>query len=308
VGDGRGRPVALKADGLGVVEGVERARVQLDRLEASLDRAFAVLTRPAHQSDLPLPSLGSVSRPSVDAPLWRDHVRYARRRDAPTRDRLVQHYLPYARSLATRSFRHREPLDDLRQVATEGLLVALNRFRPERRRPFLAYASPTITGMIKHHYRDTGWSLRVPRWVHDLTQPIRRAQEMLEQDLGRPPTDAEIADLLDLDEDQILAARRAERARSTTSIDAAVFDDDRPVSGQLRTHDHDLRYDQIDNWTAVAQTVRLLPEEDRELLRMYYVENMSQAAIAARRGVSQMQISRLLGGIVRRLRSHLADG
>jgi RNA polymerase sigma-B factor len=275
-------------------------------LEDSLDRAAAVLTRPVRVAEPPLRSLGTFERPSVDARVWGDHVRYARRRDQATKDRLVHHYLPYVRSLAARSFRNREPLDDLQQVAIEGFLVALDRFRPERRRPFVAYAGPTITGMIKHHYRDAGWSVRVPRWVHDLALPVRRAREMLEQDLGRAPSDAEIADLLDLDVQQVQATRRADRARNTASIDAVdTWADERPLVDQLREHDH--RYDLIDNWTAVAQMVRTLPAEDRELLRLYYVENLSQAAIAARRGVSQMQVSRLLGGIVRRLRSHLAE-
>jgi RNA polymerase sigma-B factor len=277
-----------------------------EALETSLERAAAVLTRPVQVADLPLCSVGAVERPSVDAAVWRDHVRYARRHDRATRDRLMHHYLPYARRLAARSFRNREPLDDLQQVATEGLLVALDRFRPDRRRPFVAYAGPTITGMIKHHYRDTGWSVRVPRWVHELAVPVRRAEEMLEQDLGHTPSDAEIADLLDLDVQQVQATRRADRARTTASIDAVdVGGNDRPLVDQLREHDH--RYDLVDNWTAVAQMVRMLPAEDRELLRLYYVENLSQARIAAQRGVSQMQISRLLGGIVRRLRSHLAE-
>jgi RNA polymerase sigma-B factor len=276
-----------------------------DSLVRSLERAAAHLTRPTQIVELPLRSLGPVERPSVDAALWRAHVRYGRSRDPATRDQLVHHYLPYARSLAARSFRHGEPLDDLQQVAMEGLLVALNRFQPDRRRPFLAYASPTITGMIKHHYRDTGWGMRVPRWVHDLALPVRRAQEMLEQDLGHQPTDAEIADLLDLDEELVRATRGAERARSPASIDAVSQSDDRPLVSELR--DHDPTYDHVDDWTAVVQTMKLLPAEDRELLRLYYVENLSQAKIAARRGVSQMQVSRLLGGVVRRLRSHLAD-
>jgi RNA polymerase sigma-B factor len=286
--------------------GSETFRTAKEALDGTLVRASAILTRPRLIAELPLHSLGQIERPSVDADLWRSHVRYARRRDTATRDLLVHHYLPYARKLAARSFRHREPLDDLLQVATEGLLVALERFQPERRRPFVAYASPTISGMIKHHYRDSGWSVRVPRWVHDLALPIRRAEEMLEQDLGHSPTDDEIADLLDLDVQQVRATRRADRARTPTSIDSVAHAaDDRPLVDELRHHDN--RYDLVDNWTAVAQTVRLLPAEDRELLHLYYVENLSQAKIAARRGVSQMQISRLLGGIVRRLRSHLVE-
>jgi RNA polymerase sigma-B factor len=280
-----------------------RARAALD---AALERASAHVTRPTHVVDLPLPSLGTVERPSVEAGLWRTHVRYARRREPAVRAELVEHYLPFARSLAARSFRHREPLDDLQQVAMEGLLVALDRFEPDRRRPFVAYANPTISGMIKHHYRDAGWTVRVPRWVHDLAVPLRRAEEMLEQDLGHPPTDAEIADLLDLDVEQVRATRRADRARTTASLDAPSLNtEDRPLASRLP--DVDPGFDWIDNRTAVAQTVRQLPEEDRELLRLYYVENLSQAKIAARRGVSQMQISRLLGGIVRRLRSHLVE-
>ena len=318
--DGNRRSVGRSAGLLGAEPQTRRAKAdgrptsgspadQLARsrqaLQRSLDRATALLTRPTQVVDLPLRSLGSVVRASVEPDLWEAHVLYARTRDGRTKELLVDRYLPYARSLAMRSFRHREPLDDLQQVATEGLLVALDRFQPTRRRPFLAFANPTISGMLKHHYRDTGWSLRVPRWVHDLAQPIRRAREMLEQDLGHPPTDAEVADLLDVDEAQVRATRRAERARNASSFDAVVSPDDRAPGPQLPVHDP--LFDQVENWTALVQTVSILSAEDRELLWLYYVENLSQAKIAARRGVSQMQISRHLGGVVRRLRSHLAE-
>jgi RNA polymerase sigma-B factor len=276
-----------------------------DLLEASIDRATSQLTKPCRSVGLPLRSLGIVERPMVEPSVWLAHVRYARNRDAGTRDDLVTHYLSYARSLAARCYRHREPLEDLRQVATEGLLVALERFRPERRRPFVAFARPTIEGMIKRHYRDVGWGVRVPRWVHDLAPSIRRVQEMLEQDLGRPPTDAEVADVLDVDPSQVRATRRAERARSTTSIEAIDDDDHGSPSLQLPVHDVDLEH--VDVRTSLAQTVRGLPADDRDLLGLYFVDNLSQAKIAEQQGVSQMQISRRLGAIVRRLRSHLAE-
>jgi len=126
-----------------------------------------------------------VRRPAVDLPLWTVHVRYARRRDKRSLDQLVERYRAHAESQARRHYRRGEPIDDLTQVAFEALLLALRRFDPERRKPFLAFAKPTIVGSLRRHFRDAGWAIRVPRRVHELATPVRDAHELLTHDLGR---------------------------------------------------------------------------------------------------------------------------
>jgi RNA polymerase sigma-B factor len=228
------------------------------------------------------------------------HVRYARDRDPEVLELLVAHYRPYAEAYARRHDRHVEPLDDLTQVAYEALIHALHRFEPDRGTPFLGFARPTIIGSLRRHVRDAGWAIRVPRWVHELARPTRDAVELLTHDLGRPPTPAEVADLLGVDEQEVLDASAAEAARSTRSLDTGDS-----ASG-LHTQEVVGRADPglagIENRTALAQSLKELSGDDRELVRMYFIDGMSQARIAEVLGCSQMQVSRLLRTVVRRLR------
>jgi RNA polymerase sigma-B factor len=228
------------------------------------------------------------------------HVRYARDRDRDVLDELVEHYRPYAEAYARRHYRNVEPLDDLTQVANEALIHALHRFEPDRGTPFLGFAQPTIVGSLRRHVRDAGWAIRVPRWVHELARPTRDAVELLTHDLGRAPTPAEVADLLGVDEQEVLDASAAEAARATRSLDT------RDTASGLQTEEIVGRIDPgltgIENRTALAQSLKELSEDDRELVRMYFIDGMSQVQIAEVLGCSQMQVSRLLRTVVRRLR------
>lgn len=271
----------------------------VERLREARDRAHAVLTVPGRSSpDCRIAS--GATQPAVDLNLWIQHVRYARRRDPAARNELVERYRPHAEALARRFYRHGEMLDDLTQVALEGLLMALQRFDPERCRPFLAYAKPTITGVIQRYFRDLGWSVRIPRWVHELSGPIRDARDMLAQDFGREPTNAEIADFIGITEQNLLQVMAAGEARQPSSLDVV-----HPVA-KLQTEQVIGRADpglsQVENRTALHQAMELLPDEDRELLHRYFVEEQTQAELAEHMGCSQMQISRLLGSAIRRLR------
>ncbi len=196
-----------------------RSHTAVDRLHAARDRARATVTLPrttvARHWVAP-----RAARPSVDPHDWTCHVAYADRREPWVLDTLVRRYSDFATATARSRYRHGEPVDDLVQVSHEALMLALRRFDPSRRTPFLAYAAPTIAGTLQRHFRDTGWALRVPRRVHELATPQRDAVDMLTQDLGRPPVLTEVADLLGVPIEQLLAADAARHARSTTSIDA----------------------------------------------------------------------------------------
>lgn len=272
----------------------ERAQRRLGPFLQMTDLYVAARTmpRPLHDGD----------EAAVDPRVWAAHVCYARTRNPAVRSLLVDEYERYARAIAKRMHREAEPLNDLVQVAFEGLLLALERFEPERGVPFVGFATPTIVGCLKRHYRDSGWLLRVPRRVHELVAPARRASDDLWGELGRQPTSVEVAARLGVDVEDLLLAEEAAHARSTTSLSMPA-DPDEP--GPLEPGVVDAGFARAENSMALQQALEELSEADRELLQLYYVEGRSQCEIAERLGVSQMQVSRLLDSDIRRLRSWL---
>lgn len=242
-------------------------------------------------------------RPAVSFGVWFDHVRYARTGDGDRLAALVRQYETYAVSLAYRMHRDREPLEDLEQVAREALVHALQRFDPERGIPFPAFASPTILGSLRRHFRDHGWSVRVPRNVHEIAGARHQAVERLTGVLGREPSTEEIAGELDIEVEDLVSAEGAVRARATDSLDAPLGEGPQtagegladPRDGHLALEDH----------MALADAMDVLGEREREILELYYVQDQTQTQIAERYGVSQMQVSRWLASIVARLRSHM---
>lgn len=274
------------------------------RLAEAQDRARARVTVPRVAT--PRRCLASVPvRPAVDLDVWTHHVAYARRRSPATLEWLVDEYRGYATSAAKRQFRNGEPMEDLVQVALESLIRALDRFDPDRGTPFLAFARPTIEGTLRRHYRDTGWSIRVPRRVHELASPIREATEWLSQDLGREPTVSEISDFLGVSEEEILETAQASRARRTAPVDARESSAPGGTDPALATIDRRLL--SAENHIALAQCLDTLDDDDRALLHSYFVEHRTQSEIAAELGCSQMQVSRLLSRVVRQLRTRLVQ-
>lgn len=269
------------------------------RLAAARVRAEARLTVPCTAASRQFVAAARC-RPMVDLDLWMLHVAYAHGRDPGTLTELVEEYRPYALNLAKRHYRRGESLEDLDQVALESLVRALDRFEPERGLPFLAYAKPTIEGTIRRHYRDAGWSIRVPRRVHELAPPIREATEWLSQDLGRAPTTAELADVLGVTETEIDDTRRASDARRTTPVDPGEPGRNGSQAA-LAVADRDLAL--AETRLALAQCLDTLSDDDRALVHSYYVEQRTQSDIAAELGCSQMQVSRLLRRVVARLRA-----
>ena len=271
-------------------------------LDAAVDALAATLTIPADADGHRLHA-GRIGDPAVDQEIWLVHIRYARARQIADREVLVGHYENHARQLARRFYRNREPLDDLQQVALEGLLLALDRFEPERGMPFLGFANPTIIGCLKRFYRDSGWTVRVPRRVHELSRPLRDAWDALAQDLGRTPTPSELADLLGLETAVVEDALAAETMRTTGSLEGPTPDDGTSVEHALGTVDRDL--ERVENRQALQQSLAQLPDTEVELLQLYFEDGLTQSEIAQRLGVSQMQVSRRLNRVLRRLRSHL---
>lgn len=282
-----------------------RLRRTIEVARRERDRARSARTMPARTRPLRWSIASPALLPAMDPQTWSLHVRLAGGDDG-ARAELVQCYEPHARALARRFFRHREPLEDLVQVALEALLLALDRFDPDRRLPFLGFANPTIVGSLKRYYRDAGWAMRVPRRVHELTRPVREAADLLHQDLGRPPVPAEIAELLGVSEERVIEALDATSVRAVASLDAPVTAEaSSAVQRGLSSTDPMLR--SVENRTALLQVVELLEEDDRVLLERYFGQNMSQQQIAELTGVSQMQVSRSLARVLRRLRSHLPE-
>lgn len=238
-------------------------------------------------------------RPSVPWNLWHDHVLFARSGDPDALGRLVDEYSSYARSLAARMARGNESREDLDQLALEGLVVALRRFDPDRGIPFPAFATPTILGALRRHYRDHGWLVRVSRRVHEIASAQRDAVETLTNRLEREPTEAEVAEAIGVEVRVLDEARRALQARGTRSIDSVV--DDGPSLG-ARLGVDDGGFERCEERIALRNALAELEPEERSLLGLYYFEERSQADIASMLGVSQMQVSRLLRSIVRRLR------
>lgn len=243
--------------------------------------------------------------PSMDPAVWREHVHYARTRDPRTLERLVVRHRSYALGLAKRMHRGSEPLDDLHQVALEALVVAVQRFEPQRGLPFASYATPTILGALRRHYRDTGWALRVPRRVHELAAAAQATRERLRVTTGSAPTYDEVAADMEITVEALIAIEDAAYARNTMSLDSAVGEDGTALVELLGAEDN--RLSSMIDHMALASAASHLDERDRRLLVEYYVEERSQTEIAADLGVSQMQVSRLLAAARRRLRAHITS-
>lgn len=270
-------------------------RRQLDELAHCLDecRAWRTVPMGADASD-------PRRTPGVDIDVWILHVRYQRTRSPEDLAALVEEYTPYALAIAGRLARHGEAREDLDQVALESLVASLQRFDPSRRTPFAAFATPTISGAIKRHYRDRGWALRTPRQVHDMAGPVRAARDELAAVLGRPATSAEVAEELGVDVDLVRSVEQAVAARSVSSLDRPVIEAGGTLGDSLGGTDREL--DLTDDRVALAEALELLGDRDRDVLSLYFVDELSQREIAARYGVSQMQVSRWLSSIVGRLR------
>ncbi|MDQ1713698.1 MAG: polymerase sigma-B factor [Frankiaceae bacterium] len=221
------------------------------------------------------------------------------------RDELVRMHLPLVEYLARR-FRNRgEPLEDLVQVATIGLIKSIDRFDLERGVEFSTYATPTIVGEIKRHFRDKGWAIRVPRRLQELKLTLTKATGELSQTLGRSPTVGELAAHLSLTEEEILEGLESANAYSAISLDATDSgDDDSPaVSDSLGMVDEAL--EGVEYRESLKPLLDKLPAREKKILVLRFFGNMTQSQIAGELGISQMHVSRLLARTLAQLREGL---
>jgi RNA polymerase sigma-B factor len=216
--------------------------------------------------------------------------------DEQTREELVRRHLPLARALASRYGRTQEPFDDLVQVASLGLVKAIDRFDPDRGLAFSSFAVPTILGELKRHFRDKGWSVHLPRGLQELVLRVQAADAELGAGTSRSPTVVEIAEHLSVDTETVLEALEAMAAHNAASLDAPI---DNEVSDDAATpHDtigaEDDGYALVDASASLADAMRGLRKADREVFTLRFRDELSQREIADRIGVSQMQVSRML--------------
>lgn len=224
------------------------------------------------------------------------------------RDELVTMHMPLAAFLARR-FRDRgEHLDDLTQVATLGLIKAVDRFEPGRGVEFSTFATPTIIGEIKRHFRDKGWAIRVPRRLQELRMAITKATAELSQRTGRSPTVAELATFLGISEDEALEGLESAQAYSTLSLDASAGsgdDEGASIADTLGMDDASLV--EVDNRAALIPLLSQLAKREQRIIYLRFYENKTQAQIAEQVGISQMHVSRLLAKVLTQLREGLTD-
>ena len=223
---------------------------------------------------------------------------------AKLRDRLVEMHLPLVLYLAKRFSGRSEPMTDLVQVGSIGLIKAIDRFDPGRGLEFSTYATPTILGEIKRHFCDTGWLIHVPRRAQEMQSALNAARGELSQELGRAPTISELAGRVDADEDAVVEALDAARAYSGVPLDVlAPPGESVPEHPSLGTTD--AGFEQVEQRALLREIISTLPENEREVLLLRFVANKTQTEIAALVGVSQMQVSRLVARGLKRLRATL---
>ncbi|HEU4974608.1 MAG TPA: SigB/SigF/SigG family RNA polymerase sigma factor [Baekduia sp.] len=230
-------------------------------------------------------------------------LRLAETGDPALRDALVERFLPLARQLARRYQRADEPLDDLLQVASLGLVKAVDRFDASRDVAFSSYAVPTILGEIKRHFRDRTWSVRVPRDLQELALKVERTVGDLTRDLHRQPSILEIAERAGTTQEQVLEALEAAAAYNATSFETPRGPGGEPGDTLADTvGGPEDGYERAEERATIDQLMRSITPREREVLRLRFEEDLTQAEIGEHIGVSQMQVSRLIRQAVARLR------
>jgi len=222
------------------------------------------------------------------------------------REFVVGEYMSYARYIAGKFRQRGESQADLEQVAYVGLVKAVDNFDPDYGAAFLTYATPMIAGEVRRHFRDTTWDVHVPRRVQENALAVRAAERELTQQLGRPPSAAEIGKHLELSADEVAEAYEASVAHHAASLDVpvAMSDGDGASMGELMGDD-DPGFELVVNREALKPLLAELGTRDKKILLMRFFRNMTQSQIADELGVSQMQVSRLLSQILRGLRERV---
>lgn len=261
--------------------------------------------KPQKDGSEPAPAPGVKEHLAADRELWR---RFVRHRDPAIRDELVRRHMPFAKRLALRYRGASESFDDLLQVANLGLLNAVDRFDPERGIPFTAFASPTILGELKRHFRDRVWTVRVPRGLHDRMAEVDRAVTQLTKSLQRSPSVGEIAEALEIEQTDVLEVIEANHNRRPLSLDRSVNSEDpdeATPADWVGTEDEG--FELVEGRIALDAALPYLDERERLVLRLRFAEDMTQSQIAERIGHSQMHVSRILRRALARIREQIEE-
>jgi RNA polymerase sigma-B factor len=230
--------------------------------------------------------------------------RYSASGDATAREELIRNTLPLARRLAGRYARSGEPIDDLMQVASIGLIKAVDRFDPSLGTAFSSFAVPSILGELKRHFRDHGWAAHVSRPLQERVLKVNTVMDQLSGSLGRAPTPREVADASGESVEDVLEAMEAATAHSSVSLDAPLgSDEDGSLTYADSVGELDERLELVEYRSVVDATFRALPEREQQVLTLRFEEDLTQSEIAARIGVSQMHVSRLIRRALERLRT-----
>jgi RNA polymerase sigma-B factor len=231
--------------------------------------------------------------------------RYHEDHNPSAREELVCRHLPLVRALARRYAGRGEPLDDIEQVGAIGLLKAIERFELEREVSLTTYATPTVVGEIKRHFRDKGWAIRVPRALQELNARLSHTVDRLTLRLGRSPSVAEIADELATSPEEVLEALEVGSAYTTLSLSAGPTEDE--DSDPLEAiGEEDQEFERSEARASLAPALDQLPEREQAILRMRFDEGLPQTQIAERIGLSQMHVSRLIRKALASMRDELA--
>jgi RNA polymerase sigma-B factor len=237
--------------------------------------------------------------------LWR---RFMRDRDPAIREELVRRNLPFAKRLARRYRGASESFEDLLQVASLALINAVDRFDPDRGIPFSAFASPTILGELKRHFRDRAWTVRVPRGLHDRMAQVEKATSELTEILQRSPSIGEIAERLELEPTDVLEVLEANHNRRPLSLDRpASRDDSDEASPAEWIGEEDKNFELVEGRVALDAALPHLDERERLVLRLRFVDDMTQSQIAERIGHSQMHVSRILRRALAKIREQVRE-
>jgi len=222
--------------------------------------------------------------------------------DARALDVLVHRFMPLARSVASRYARSGEPLDDLVQVASVGLIKAIKRFDTDRGLAFSSFAVPTMAGELRRHFRDRGWAVRPPRGLQEAAMQVMKVTEDLTRRLGAPPTIRQIGQALELTDEQVLEARSALNGMTAVSFDAprSTGEDEGDTLGSTLGGEEP-GFEQAEARATVDQLSECLSAREREVLKLRFDDDLTQQEIGEAIGVSQMQVSRILRGALQKL-------
>ena len=233
--------------------------------------------------------------------------RYHEGGDLEARERLIEQYLPLVRSLARRYSYRGEQLEDLVQVGCIGLIKAIDRFDVDRGVELTTYATPNIIGEIKRHFRDKGWSVRVPRGLQELNVRLSRLVEELTVQLERSPTIAELAKAAGVEEEEVLEALETGQAYATLSLSAPTGGDESDDLDPLESlGEVEHEYEVSEDRAVLAPGFRVLDERERRILQLRFFEGLTQSQIAQQVGISQMHVSRLIRRALEKIRDEIA--